>query len=47
VEVDVFALGVSLFIMRAKNPPFTEASVDNNLYRMLLEGDERYWMAFG
>ena len=42
--VDLFALGVILFIMRAGHPPFGIASDDDNYYKMLaMNRPDLFW----
>jgi len=43
-EVDIFALGVCLFIMVVGKPPFPMASSDNKLYKVVAAGEkELFW----
>ena len=42
-EVDVFSLGVVLFIMRSLNPPFIRASNTDPYYSMLLNREAKFW----
>lgn len=37
-QVDIFALGIILFIMRAGAPPFAIASETDNLYKQIVSG---------
>lgn len=39
VEVDLFALGVILFLLVAQNRPFNVAKKDDKIYRLLASGD--------
>ncbi len=38
VSVDLFALGIILFIMLSKNPPFAQPRADDQFYKMLYSG---------
>lgn len=42
-EVDIFSLGVVLFIMRSYNPPFIKASLTDPYYRLLINDESRFW----
>ena len=42
-SVDIFSLGVVLFIMRAYNPPFLRASLADPYYALLLNKEANYW----
>lgn len=42
-EVDIFSLGVVLFIMRSYNPPFIKASLTDPYYRLLMNDESRFW----
>ena len=42
-EVDVFALGVVLYIMRSYNPPFIKAALTDPYYRLLINDEPRFW----
>ena len=42
-SVDIFSLGVVLFIMRAYNPPFLRASMSDPYYSLLVNNEESYW----
>ena len=42
-KVDIFSLGVVLFIMRAYNPPFIKATLSDSYYRLLMNDESRFW----
>lgn len=42
-EVDVFSLGVVLYIMRSYNPPFIKAALTDPYYRLLINDESRFW----
>jgi serine/threonine protein kinase len=42
-KVDLFAVGVLLFIMIAQHPPFHKASATDGLYKMFHNQNETYW----
>ena len=47
-EVDLFAVGVILFILYAGHPPFNEATLSDPYYRKLVNGwTESFWAAHG
>lgn len=41
--VDIFSLGVVLFIMRSYNPPFIKASLIDPYYSMLVNKEQKFW----
>jgi len=43
ISVDLFALGIILFIMMSKNPPFARPEANDQFYKMLYTGNERFW----
>ena len=42
-SVDLFACGIILFIMYSQNPPFGKADPNDPYYRLLSNGDPRFW----
>jgi serine/threonine protein kinase len=43
-RVDLFALGVALFIMYRGRPPFLIARPNDNVYRLIVENRiDRFW----
>jgi len=42
-KVDLFAVGVLLFIMVAQHPPFRKASATDGLYKMFRNQNDTYW----
>ena len=49
-DVDLFALGVILFVMRTKHSPFKECAKDEDLFYKLIAKDHRldlFWQAHG
>lgn len=42
-KVDIFSLGVVLFIMRSYNPPFIKATLSDSYYRLLVNDVNRFW----
>lgn len=45
-SVDLFALGIILFIMVARTPPFFKAIPSDPLYKFLMENrDDLFWAA--
>ena len=42
-QIDVFSLGVVLFIMRSYNPPFVKASMTDIYYKLLIENEDYFW----
>lgn len=42
-KVDIFALGVLLFIMVGQHPPFRKALASDQYYKMLCQANETYW----
>jgi len=45
-SVDLFAVGIILFIMVAKAPPFFRAYPNDPLYKLLMENrDDLFWAA--
>lgn len=47
-EVDLFAVGVILFILYAGHPPFNEATTSDPYYKMLIRGETAsFWSAHG
>ena len=44
--VDLFALGVILFIMRSGHPPFSYASMNDSYYQLLANNkSDEFWNA--
>lgn len=46
-QIDVFSIGVILFIMAKGTFPFQEAKLSDFFYNMLLENTATYWEAIG
>ena len=47
-EVDLFAVGVILFILYAGHPPFNEATLSDPYYKRLVEGkSSSFWANHG
>ena len=44
-SVDLFAAGIILFIMISQNPPFSRAHPSDPYYRLLSQGDSKFWAA--
>jgi len=42
-KIDIFALGVILFLFCAARPPFEEASKDNKWFRYFIEKKAKFW----
>lgn len=42
-KVDIFAMGVLLFIMMAQHPPFLKATQTDGYYKMFCADNEKYW----
>lgn len=42
-KVDIFSLGVVLFIMRSYNPPFIKATLSDAYYRLFVNDENRFW----
>ena len=44
-KADVFALGVTLFVILFGRPPFIRAEMGDNFYRLIARQDPSFWKA--
>ena len=44
VQADIFSLGVILFILAFGSPPFNEATMKEQNYRILQRSPEKFWI---
>lgn len=42
-EVDLFAAGVILFVMRSGHPPFGTATAKDPYYKLFMKKPKRWW----